>query len=433
MLKLTKLPENLFKYFVAAILIIIPLYPKFPFIRISGTYVSVRFEDFLLAAIGILLVIEIIPRIKVLFRDEIVRSIFVFLLVGALSLISGAYLTKTLDLNIGVLHLLRRVEYFIPFFAVLALFHYDKGKNLGFYLKVLMLVVFVAFLYGVGQRYLNFPLIITQNEEYSKGIALRWMPGSHISSTFAGHYDLASFMVLVLPILISLFFVFRDKVSKAVVALVALSGFWLLVNTISRISFVSYLFAVFTSLFLLKKYKAAILVVIISLVLSAFSSSLFARYFKVIDVYAQSSELTETGSSVFEDRSTSIRFNVEWPRAVRALLKNPFLGTGYSSINLATDNDYLRLLGEVGIIGFFAFILILFNIAKVFIGALPLTSKFAGVELAFITGSIGGFLGVLLNATFIDVFEASKFATVFWLIIGYSVCLIRMKVNDQKN
>jgi O-antigen ligase len=240
-------------------------------------------------------------------------------------------------------------------------------------------------------------------------------------------------MVLVLPIFISLFFVLKDKVSRAIVALMALSGFWLLVNTISRISFISYLLAVFTSLFLLKKYKAAIIVVIISLVLSVFSSSLFARYFRVIDVYAQSSELTETSSSVFEDRSTSIRFNVEWPRAVRALLKNPFLGTGYSSIGLATDNDYLRLLGEVGILGFFAFILILFNIAKVFIGALPLTSKFAGVELAFITGSIGGFLGVLLNATFIDVFEASKFATIFWLIVGYSVCLIRMKVNDQKN
>ena len=34
------------------------------------------------------------------------------------------------------------------------------------------------------------------------------------------------------------------------------------------------------------------------------------------------------------------------------------MGTGFSSITLATDNDFLRLLGETGITGFMAFFLI---------------------------------------------------------------------------
>ena len=35
-------------------------------------------------------------------------------------------------------------------------------------------------------------------------------------------------------------------------------------------------------------------------------------------------------------RSGEIRFKVEWPRALRAFAKNPLLGTGYSSVTLAT-------------------------------------------------------------------------------------------------
>src|SRR3990167_10675400 len=52
---------------------------------------------------------------------------------------------------------------------------------------------------------------------------------------------------------------------------------------------------------------------------------------------------------VAEDRSFNIRLKAEWPRAIRAFLKNPVLGTGYSSVGLAVDNDYLRSLAESGI------------------------------------------------------------------------------------
>ncbi len=452
MQKLLKLPEILSKYFVAALLIIIPLYPKFPFLRIPGIYVSIRLEDFLLAILGTIALLRLVPKIKQLLKDNLVRSIALFLLVGAVSLISGVFLTKTIDLSIGLLHLFRRLEYFVPLFFVLSFAALGKKENMEFYVKTIAVTVFILFVYGFGQRYFNFPVIITQNEEYSKGIALTWTQGSHISSTFAGHYDMASYLVLVLPILISLFFVFKDKVTKIILALVSLSGFWLLVNSLSRVSLVSYIAAVSVSLFLMKKYKVMVVVVLLSITLSAFSPSLFARYKRVFDVLylkvvsmievrAQETILPEkveetrtpTPVPVFEDRSSSIRFNVEWPRAIRAMYKNPLLGTGYSSISLATDNDYLRLLGEVGILGFFAFCLILFNLAILYIKALPLTSKFSGIELGFVAGIMGGVVGTLISALFIDVFEASKFAIMLWLLVGLSVIVIRNKLNDQEN
>jgi hypothetical protein len=444
MQKFLSLLENNFKYLVAALIIFIPLYPKFPFISIPGIYVSVRFEDFLLLLLAIVTFIKIIPRAKDLFKDKIIGAFMAFFLVGATSLVSGIFLTGTVNEGIGFLHLARRFEYIIPFLAVFAFFPQEKGKNLEFYVKTLTLTVFILFLYGVGQRYFNFPVIITQNEEYSKGIALRWITGSHINSTFAGHYDLATFLVLVLPVFISLIFIYKDRISRSIFLGVSLCGLWLLISSVSRISFVSYLLATSVSLFLLKKYKAIVIVVGASLVLSAFSPPLFARYRSIIDValrqlslnfvsYAQDEYVSPSPApQVFEDRSTSIRLNVEWPRALRALSKNPILGTGYSSIGLATDNDYLRALGEGGVLVFLAFVLILFRISQVFSKAISVMGKFTDIELGVVVGVIGGFVGILVNAFFIDIFEASKFATMFWLLIAIAVYLIKDKINEQE-
>jgi hypothetical protein len=136
---------------------------------------------------------------------------------------------------------------------------------------------------------------------------------------------------------------------------------------------------------------------------------------------------------VFEDRSTSIRLTVEWPGAIRAFFKDPLLGTGYSSVGLAVDSDYLRLLAEVGSLGFLGFMLVIARVLFAFASAIPLTKNFSGIKLGFVAGAVGGIFGTLLNAIFIDVFEASKFAIIFWLIVGLAVCIVRDRLNVDKN
>lgn len=439
MSKLLKQFDALVKYGIASLLMAIPLYPKFPAIRIPGTYVSVRLEDFLIAAVTLIALIRFLPEITRILKKDIERSILILLGIGAISLLSAIFVTQTVAPHIGVLHLLRRIEYFIPFFIGLMYFRDKKEDVLEFFLKILMIVLLVALVYGVGQKYLSWPVIITQNEEYSKGVALRWTPGSHINSTFAGHYDLATFLVLLLPIFVSLFFVVKKITAKVLLFVVIFSGLWLLANAVSRISVVSYLLGVSLALVLIKKIKAIPIVLLISLVVFGFSSDLLARYVRIIEVYGQETEVTKkraatptpTPQPVFEDRSTSIRLNVEWPRAIRAFTKNPLLGTGYSSITLATDNDFLRLLGEVGLLGFLAFWLLFGRIFQTFSKILPVTKYFKGVSLAFVGGLIGALPGVFLNAFFIDVFEASKFATIFWLLMGIAVAMARKERNEK--
>ena len=130
--------------------------------------------------------------------------------------------------------------------------------------------------------------------------------------------------------------------------------------------------------------------------------------------------------------SAGIRLDVLWPNALKALKTNPFLGTGYSTLVKAnvwefttaesTDNDYLRLLGETGILGFISFIAILLITLKHIFKAFLITQN--QVNLAIYAGAIGLTLGLMANAFYIDVFEASKVAYSFWSFIGIILSLV---------
>lgn len=421
------------KYLLTAILLVVPLFPKFPAFRIPGTYVAVRLEDFLILFTLLFFAIPILQNIKSIFKNNISRSILIFLGIGLVSLISGIYLTQTVDLKIGLLHWFRRVEYLSLFFVSFVYVRSNKDNNLFFdyAIKILIIINLLVFAYGLGQKYIELPVIVTQNEEYSKGIALRWVPGAHINSTFAGHYDLASFMVLILPIFVTAFFVLKDKISKITLGISVAFGFWLLSVAVSRISIVAFILAVSFSLLLYKKFKEIILFGIISVIIFGTAPDLQVRYKRIFDVVKQrlSSVIivqAQENGNVNEDRSTSIRLNVEWPRAIRAFTKNPILGTGYSSITLATDNDYLRALGETGAFGLMSFLLIfiyLYQHLKSYVFDNSLKS-------IFIAGYIGSTVGIIMTAIFIDIFEASKFAIIYWMFTGLVVGSLKNKYEQ---
>lgn len=437
MQKLLKLFNKYYLPLITSILIVVPLFPKFPAFRILGTYVSVRLEDFLILITVAVFSTFVFSKYKLIFKDNITKSILLFLFVGGLSVLSGYFLTETISIKIGLLHWFRRIEYMSLFFVGYSYLLNNTNKNLTDYLlKVLLIINLFIFLYGFGQHYLNFPVIVTQNEEYSKGIALRWVPGSHINSTFAGHYDLASYLVLTIPIFVSGFFVLKDKLSKIVLASSVMIGLWLFSVAVSRISIVAFLVATTISLFLLRKYKEILLFVLIGLIVFGFSPDLRTRYGRIFDVVKQKISTiivvqAQENGNVNEDRSTSIRLNVEWPRAIRAFTKNPIVGTGYSSITLATDNDYLRALGETGVLGFFSFGLVLLNL---YLGVKKY--KFTdSIDSIFVSSFIGSSAGIIITAIFIDIFEASKFAIMYWLFAGIIYGIVKMsnfKILENK-
>lgn len=122
-------------------------------------------------------------------------------------------------------------------------------------------------------------------------------------------------------------------------------------------------------------------------------------------------------SAVIPDISLATRFQVEWPRAIKAFLTYPIFGKGPSSITEATDNDYLRWLGEFGLVGTILFVVILGRLFLTLLQAAIKNSK----DRVIIAGILAGYFGLLINATMIDIFEASKVAFMFWMIMGIGV------------
>ncbi|MBU1117596.1 O-antigen ligase family protein, partial [Patescibacteria group bacterium] len=363
------------------------------------------------------------------------------------------------SLSILLLNTLRRFEYISIFFITLSAIK-NKKDYLFAYLSLLLALCGIA-VYGYGQKYFQFPVVSTMNEEFSKGQLLQMNVWTRISSTFAGHYDLAAYLSLVLIIVVSVAIITKNKFLKLSSFILFLIGFHLLTLTASRVSVFAFWGAATLCLLLLRRFFWVIPVSAI-VVFSFFNSKdLNQRLIATIPTLKlpqNSQKISPTPSPVESSsptpiiaivspvikkttptptvfrhpaveevitadvdsgvaRSGEIRFNVEWPRAIAAFQKNPVSGTGLGSITLATDNDYLRALGESGLIGFISFTVIF---VFLFIHTLPYLRKKPDTlekQIPIILFSV--MLSTLANATFIDVFEASKVAYTIWIIMAF--------------
>lgn len=129
------------------------------------------------------------------------------------------------------------------------------------------------------------------------------------------------------------------------------------------------------------------------------------------------------------DISLSTRFQVAWPRAVSAFLKNPILGLGPSALGEATDGDYFRWIGETGLLGTLTFLAIFFEIVRT---TWKKISKMTKENAYLFYGFLFGFLGLFVNASYIDVFEASKVAYTFWLVAGIFIAAIPLFIKKTE-
>lgn len=529
--------NNIIYLFSLVFMAFIPLYPKLPLVDVRHTWVYVRIEDFLVLFV-LLLWGTLVARKKITLRSPLTIPILLFWIAGVIATIHGVLLIfpsiQEAYPNVAFLSMLRRMEYMSLFFVSYSAMK-DK-RYLSSFIIVLSGTVLAVALYGIGQKYLGFPAFLTMNEEFAKGIPIRLSQLSRVSSTFSGHYDLAAYLVLVLPILVSMVFGVRNLPVKGMLLASTLLGFIVLFMTVSRISVIALFLSL--GLVLLMQRKKIVLVsfpiiAIITLFFVSISPGIVDRIgntIKEIDVivdaktgvvighsqevvktyfaektvrqrfsrsianlqaaspsaefvvpYAQLEEkivlLLEpsepTGENLPQgtgyinlslspvarrfgyfmyepkpkvatataevfvingdyllkkvlayDLSFTTRFQGEWPRAMAAFKRNVLVGSGYGSVGLAVDNSYLRMLAEVGLLGFGSFLAI-FLIAGMYIRKVLPDVDSVQVK-SFIIGFIAGIAGLSVNAFFIDVFEASKVAFILWLLSGIVLGILRL-------
>ncbi len=508
---LKKVDDNLVKIALYVFVFFIPLWPKLPFANVNYTYIAIRYDDFFVALVALIFLIQLIRR-KVKLNPTMLPLFILFWLAVFVSFLYGHYISKTVViLSVGFLNAARRVEYMMIFFAATSVI--KNKKDFVNFLNAYLVSVFVVVLYGIGQKFLNFPAVQTMNPEYSKGYLLYLTPDARISGTFAGQYDLASYLVLALPVILATYF---QRGKKRLFGLFVLA-LLVLIYTSSRISFGAYFVTIFALMFFLKKFRVAIVVFVLTVLLVLTTGELTKRFLqtfqvrrilvnektgavyigqkittqnlpagsfyiplntisdivpvakktkpttknkpadniaiikdqlisqKIKEASAAGKKITAKEmqqieasvsaeintqltpvNTVVSDISFATRLQIEWPRAIKAFLKNPVLGAGPSAITEATDNDFLRWLGETGLLGTGLFLFIIFKIVQTIYLA---GQKMSKEEMIIGLGFIAGILALLINATYIDVFEASKVAYVFWLMAGVFMGYYTTKIS----
>ncbi len=508
------LDEHILEYLSLALLIFIPLYPKIPLADLlPGYIVRLRLDDLLVAlAFGIWLIWLV--RKKVSLKDNpLFVPMAIYVVIGFISSLSAIFITHTVPMQpIHVaklfLNYARRIEYFSVFFVF-----FSSIKSLGQikkYVYVAAIVLFLVSIYGFGQRYLYWPAYSTMNREFSKGMTLYLTPHARVLSTFGGHYDLAAYLMIVLTLFIPLIFVVKKLWVKFALAIISFAGFWLLILTVSRTSFLAYLISLTVVFFVLsakKSWKWSFIhwfvVMFISLSIMLSFGDLSQRFAHVLKLDAIKSTLVSpikkeapsgknvafldvgsssdippspkkpgaaaapaTPSDVYKniplygtgsgtvaaiprvysqnavqyDLSTGIRLDYTWPHAIAGFTKNPLLGSGYSTLQKdnveifteaeSTDNDFLRALGETGLLGFLTFYAIVAIVCfYAFKGFAKINDIFYATIVAALASAI---VGLLANAILIDVFEASKVAYIFWIMSAILLATVKLATKQTK-
>lgn len=124
--------------------------------------------------------------------------------------------------------------------------------------------------------------------------------------------------------------------------------------------------------------------------------------------------------------SVAIRLDTLWPFAINGFLRNPLLGSGYSTLTKytneqfteaeSTDNDFLRTLGETGALGFITFYgTMIAALVYVWKKSRQTHDELLGTLSIALTAVT---LGLFINATYIDVFVSSKVIQTYWLLTG---------------
>ncbi len=506
----TWLNTNLLLLLSIFLIAFIPLFPKIPLFDIlPGYIVRVRAEDFLVifAALAWLRDAFYIKNTKEKqfeWNTPYFWLVIAYASVGVTSIFLGTILLQSIPtelLHIGKsgLHFFRYMEYFALFF-----FLYSSVKT-KLHLKIILVTLVITVIgiigYGYGQQFLHFPLYSTMNREYSKGEKLYLQENARPQSTFAGHYDLGAYLVIVLPIILALslgltkILPAKTSATKKTILLLILHsthlfGAWMLVSSGSKTALAAYILGILVVIFfnlkkisgIKQKLKWAGISLLIFTVILGTTVTFFGQETKSMiisiaqknqlankvvskipgitqnqqidksipeDLYGEgheykleitTDEFGNKSEELVQQKSTwsanalkygismGIRLDTLWPQAIKGLINNPLFGNGYATLSQfqegqfseadSTDNNFLRTLGETGILGFITFYGLIIYILKNLIKNTKNSSSLVSTINIGLTGSV---LGLLVNASYIDVFAASKVAFTFWALVGVGI------------
>lgn len=475
-----------FDLLVLPVLAFILLLPKFPLIDVEGTYVNVRLEDFVIVFLyglwGLGVLLGYFNFTKVFAWKYLIG----FLIYGFLVTLAGIYLFHSIDQpHLGLLHWMRRVEYVLMYFVAAATLRPERIRD---YVNFLLFITAFAWVYGVLQWQNILPGVQTLSTAGKLGTFEQL---NYVISTFAAHYDFGTFLMLMTLLSLAVFFSHKDWKKKLPLLIFILMLWWMARLVYSRAAYLALIIGTVSLLALRKNLFAFLPLLEILRTFDRYFGGRFSKYtynfkFDILpqptqpsEVVLQPTPVTKIVKKVVEGREVIEKIEVtptttpattpptagisqrldeivnvlsqkmqavigrvnvnldpsgnirlqEW-QDVLAKTKYKFLtGGGYYSIGLGADSDYVRHLAEVGVIGLSIFALILFDFTRLFWRKFYKTADPLWQNL-YLWGLVS-LVGLAMNAVFIDVFEASKIAFLFWFMMGMLSIDQKSQIKDR--
>lgn len=407
----------------------IVLFPKLTLVTISGSNVGIRFDDLAVLIIAVCLALTMIRRrglVKASLSGPVTRYWLLFIVWGIASTLIGLLLLDAVESPLlGMLYLGRYVEFFVVYLAA-SLVVWDrtilKTLYLVFFFSAVAVVAYGFLQLGDLVPYFTTLLSLVNPEEVT------YATSGVIMSTFAGHYDFGIYLVLVLGFLL-FFMTGTFRRSDSYRSLEEKLG-----QRQSLVLFICYLLMVLLISFAiyLTNSRSSFIAVVVVLIVWGYSNSRRLSIAASLtgamlaSLYLRGKLSNKLGR--FKIGTKALTFDLSSIERLRKWITlfsefgviSLISGFGLSSQGEALDGYYMRLLGEMGLIGIGLFALMLWSL----MAAINRVRKVGPSDL-FWTGLAEGMrlgtLALLVQAMFIDTFVATKIMYVFWLLAGVVV------------
>ena len=410
------------RFLLILLLIFIPVFPKLNLLSVPGSSVAVRVEDVLIAVVILSVVLAALIRKGSFKMDPFRRNIILFISVSFISLFVGI-LQGSIEIQPApILFFLRRIEYLSLFFVAYLI---TDSKSIGIIKKTVapafMAVALVAVMQKIGIMGGFF------HGQYVPSV------GDRVFSTFSTPGELAAYIAIIFTFSV-LGMLDEKPFRKTIWLIIAGLQLFVLFLSVTRVEFLSIPFGLAAMAIMKGKVKQTLaLIVILAVLAGLMMPSSLKDKFSIIFRRETVETITNAATGIKRvdinrtlemqqlmpsgyDLSALTRLYF-WINAFDVFKTYPAFGAGQSAMGDVVDNNYLRVLGENGLIGFAVFIMLIYHIwrncVKVYNNE-AMSKEFRDYAL-FVLVML---MNMLIIALMGDVFEMSKIAFLFWLLVG---------------
>lgn len=237
---------------------------------------------------------------------------------------------------------------------------------------------------------------------------------------------LGGYLVFMLAVFGGIFLHTSLRKWQVAVALIAPLMVVTLLETLSRGSYLAFIFMYLVLIIFTKRRKIIIIgalvlgIIILPLTLPKVIKGVTKR---VTYTFSGRMGHEEIGGGISLDKSAASRIE-SWKDITRKWRKYPLLGYGVTGVGLV-DTQYPRVLGETGIIGFFVFVWLLIRILSFSFYNLSLANDELSQGITF--GFLVGFIGLLMHSFSANTFIIVRIMEPFWFLAAIVAMLPRLE------